>query len=113
MPAPSTPQTIPDVTEDSETGSGSGLGRSRDKGIFDQLRANDAEYFCFGSIAAGCLRQHLSDHVLLESDTYCAQGEGVRCEVPQAVLSPARPDPSQRDRFPGSIAFVQTSSVAH
>jgi leucyl/phenylalanyl-tRNA---protein transferase len=51
MPAPSTPQTIPDVTEDIETGSGSGLGRSRDNGIFDQMRANDAVYFCFGSIA--------------------------------------------------------------
>jgi len=49
MPAPSTPQTIPDVTEDIETGSGSGLGRSRDNGIFDQMRANDAVYFCFGS----------------------------------------------------------------
>ncbi|MBS0154214.1 MAG: hypothetical protein JSS38_06460 [Nitrospira sp.] len=53
MPAPSTPQTIPDVTEDSETGSGSGLGSSRDKGIFDQMRANDAEYFCFGSETDG------------------------------------------------------------
>jgi hypothetical protein len=42
MPAPSTPQTIPDVTEDIETGSGSGLGRSRDNGIFDQIGANDA-----------------------------------------------------------------------
>ena len=49
MPAPSTPQTIPDVTEDIETCSGSGLGRSRDNGIFDQIRANDAVYFCFGS----------------------------------------------------------------
>jgi len=49
MPAPSTPQTIPDVTEGIETGSGSGLGRSRDNGIFDQIRANDAVYFCFGS----------------------------------------------------------------
>lgn len=49
MPAPSTPQTIPDVTEDIETGSGSGLGRSRDNGKFDQMRANDAVYFCFGS----------------------------------------------------------------
>jgi len=48
MPAPSTPQTIPDVTEDIETGSGSGLGRSRDNGKFDQMRANDAVYFCFG-----------------------------------------------------------------
>jgi hypothetical protein len=52
MPAPSTPQTIPDVTEDIETGSGSGLGRSRDNGIFDQMRANDAVYFCFGSRTA-------------------------------------------------------------
>lgn len=42
MPVPSTPQTIPDVTEDSETGSGSGLGSSRDNGTFDQMRANDA-----------------------------------------------------------------------
>jgi len=53
MPAPSTPQTIPDVTEDIETGSGSGLGRSRDNGIFDQMRANDAVYFCFGSETDG------------------------------------------------------------
>lgn len=48
MPAPSTPQTIPDVTEDIETGSGSGLRRSWNNGIFDQIRANDAVYFCFG-----------------------------------------------------------------
>ena len=54
MPAPSTPQTIPDVTEDIETGSssGSGLGRSRDNGLFDQMRVNDAVYFCFGSRTA-------------------------------------------------------------
>lgn len=52
MPAPSTPQTIPDVTEDIETGSGSGLGRSRDNEIFDHIRANDAVYFCFGSRTA-------------------------------------------------------------
>jgi len=42
MPAPSTPQTLPDVTEDIETGSGSGLGSSRDNGIFDQITANEA-----------------------------------------------------------------------
>lgn len=53
MPAPSTPQAIPDVTEDSETGSGSGLGKSRDNGIFDQMRANDAVYCCFGSDSDG------------------------------------------------------------
>jgi hypothetical protein len=46
MPAPSAPQTIPDVTEDIETGSG--LGRSRDNGLFDQMRANDAVYVCCG-----------------------------------------------------------------
>ena len=63
MPAPSAPQTIPDVTEDIETGSGSGLGRSRDNGIFDQIRANDAVYFCSWSRPAGCFRQHLSDLV--------------------------------------------------
>ncbi len=49
MPAPSTPQTIPDVTEDIELGSG--LGSSRDNGIFDQIRANEALYFCFGAKA--------------------------------------------------------------
>lgn len=42
MPAPSTPQTILDVTEDLETGGDSGLGRSRDHGIFDQIGASDA-----------------------------------------------------------------------
>jgi len=51
MPAPSTPHTILDVTEDIETGSGSGLGRSRDNGLFDQMRTNDAVYFCLGSKA--------------------------------------------------------------
>jgi hypothetical protein len=40
MSAPSTLYTIPDVTEDIETGSG--LGRIRDSGVFDQMRANDA-----------------------------------------------------------------------
>jgi hypothetical protein len=53
MPAPSTLQTIPDVTEDIETGSGSGLGSSRDNGIFDQIRANDGVYFGFGSETDG------------------------------------------------------------
>jgi hypothetical protein len=53
MPAPSTPHIIPDVTEDIETGSGSGLRGSRDNGIFDQMRANDAVYFCFGSRLTG------------------------------------------------------------
>lgn len=45
------PRTIPDVTEDSETGSG--LRSSRDNGIFDQIRANDAVGFCFGSETDG------------------------------------------------------------
>ncbi|MBX3328541.1 MAG: hypothetical protein KF682_21885 [Nitrospira sp.] len=98
MPAPSTPQTIPDVTEDSETGSG--LGKSRDNGIFDQIRADGAVYFCFGSIAAGCLRQHLSDHVsvsaqflLLHSCTHCATGDNARREALLVVPSIPRPAP--------------------
>ena len=54
-----------------------------------------------------CFRQHLPDHVSvstqyisLDSYPHCAQGDGVRCEAPLAVLSLALPDPSQRDRFP-------------
>lgn len=61
MPAPSTPQIIPDVTEDGETGSG--LGRSRDNGIFDQIRANDAVCFCVGSKA------------VVQQTTTCETGE--------------------------------------
>lgn len=41
----------------------------------------------------------LHHFILLDSCTHCAQGDGVRCEAPLAVLSLALPDHSQRDRF--------------
>jgi hypothetical protein len=91
--------------------------------VFDMvIRSNNliaaGQVLRLGVATCQSLLQHLSDHVegstqyiLLDSCPHCAQGDGVRCEAPLAVLSLALPDHSQRDRFPSLRRVYITVSL--
>lgn len=113
MPALSTPQTIPDVTKDSETGSGSGLGRNRDNGIFDQIRANDAVYFCFGSETDGRRRPRAEvqrlDHTAIKRSSALSPYR-VADKQPRFSSGPLKPL-VRRSPAPGPVRCARTTRV--